>query len=335
MARITVDIGLFAHDEAAGIVAMMGRIAAQDIWQDTQLNVQVHLLANGCTDETVPTAQLAAPDGFRVHELAAPGKSRTWNTFVHQIARRDARVLVFCDADIHFPAPDCLGRLIHGLIDRPDLQVLNSEPVKDIVVGGPQGAVQRLIAASSGGLDDWHHAICGQLYAMPAVAAQRYLLPIGLPVEDGFLRALIVTDRFSGPEDLAPIDGLDGLWHIYPSERSISGLIRHQTRLIVGSAVNAAIFRHLEAEGVARLARELSRAAANDQWLADTLRLRLPRLPYIYVPLHFLFKRLRHPPRHYATPKRLALALWGFCFDAIVYVNAQIHMSRGIGRGHW
>ncbi len=328
-----VDLGLFAHNEASGIVAMMQRLAAQDAFANIDLNV--HVLANGCTDDTAAQAQWAAPDGFRVHDLPDAGKSRTWNRFVHGLSRRDADVLLFSDADISFPDADCLTRLIHGLVERPGLHVLNSQPVKDITLTPPRGMIQHLIAASAGGLDDWRRAICGQLYAMPSGAARRYVLPIGLPVEDGFLRAMVATDRFTALEDLTRIDGLDGLFHIYASERTIPGLIRHQTRLVVGSAINAAIFRHLEAEGEVRLARELSRAAADEAWLHDMLRLRLPRLPYFYVPFHFLFKRLTHAPRRLLHPKRLALAILGFGFDTIVYINAQIRMARGTGPGHW
>ncbi len=330
-----VDLGLFANNEASGIVAMMQRLAAQDAFLTDGIDLQVHVLANGCTDDTAAQAQWAAPEGFRVHDLPEAGKSQTWNRFVHGLSRRDAEILLFCDADISFPDAGCLARLIHGLDARPDLHVLNSQPVKDITLAPPRGVIQNLIAASAGGLDDWHTAICGQLYAMPATAARHYILPIGLPVEDGFLRAMIATDRFTAPQDLSRIDGHEGVFHIYPSERTIPGLIRHQTRLVVGSAINAAIFRHLEAEGELRLARELSRAAADEAWLPGVLRLRLPRLPYIYVPFHFLFKRLTQAPARLLHPKRLLLGIFGFGFDAIVYLNAQIRMARGTGSGHW
>jgi glycosyltransferase involved in cell wall biosynthesis len=335
MKKIRVDLGLFAHNEAAGIAAMMQRLIDQDVWHHPKLDLHVHVLANGSTDDTVAKAQWAASDGFRVHDLSQAGKSQTWNRFVHDLSRRDAKFLIFCDADISFPEPDCLSRLILGLLDRPDLHVLNSQPVKDIAMTGPQTLTERLIAASAGGLDDWKTAICGQLYAMPAACARRMVLPIGLLVEDGFLRAMVLTDRFSDRSDFSRIDGLDGLFHIYPSERTVLGLIRHQTRLVVGSAINDAVFRHLDAGGFVRISPELLRAASDEAWLADVIRHRLPRIPYGYVSPHFLFRRLTNAPRKLLSPKRLALALLGFGFDAIVYVNAQIRMARGTATGFW
>lgn len=330
-----VDIGLFAQNEAAGIADMLRHLAAQDVSGAAGWDVRLHVLCNGCTDDTVAQAQFAAPEGALVHDLPEGGKSRTWNRFVHHLARRDADVVVFCDTGIRWPDAGAVRRLAEGVLARPDLHVLNSQPVKDISVAGPQGMVQRLIAASAGGLDDWRRVICGQFYAMPGPAARRYILPIGLPVEDGFLHAMIVTDRFTAADDDALIDGLEGAWHIYPSERTVAGLIRHQTRLVMGSAVNAAVFRHLKAEGFERIAKELSRAAADEAWLPGVLRLRLPRLPYAYVPFHFLVKRLGRRVPGQSLIRRFRLKTLGLGFDLIVYLNAQIKMARGVGAGHW
>jgi hypothetical protein len=270
-----------------------------------------------------------------VHDMPQGGRSHTWNRFVHHLARRDAEVMVFCDTGIRLPDAAALRRLVDGVVARPDLHVLNSQPVKDIAVAGPQGMVQRVIAASAGGLDDWRTSICSQLYAMPGAAARRYMLPIGLPVEDGFLHAMVVTDRFSATDDPGLIAGLEGAWHIYPSVRTVAGLIRHQTRQVMGAAINAAVFRHLQAEGFERLARELARAAADEAWLPGVMRLRLPRLPYAYVPLHFLVRRIVRARRDIPLIRRLAVLGLGVFFDLIVYLNAQIKMARGAGAGHW
>jgi glycosyltransferase involved in cell wall biosynthesis len=328
-----VDIGVFAHNEAKGIAAMVARLLAQDL---SGLQARILVLANGCTDAT---AHLARAAGVEVADLAEGGKSRTWNRFVHDLARDAPEVLIFVDADIAFTAPDCLKRLALGLVARPELWVLNSQPVKDIVAR-PEGlgALDKIIAAAGGGLDDWKTAICGQLYAMPAARARRFHLPIGLPVEDGFLRAMVLTDALTGPEDFGRIDGLDGLSHLYASERRIAALIRHQTRIVIGSAINFAAFEALRALPEEARRPALARAAADEGWLTRAMRARLPGWPFGYVPLHFLTKRLLRlwsHPRDLLRPKRVFLALIGFGFDAIVYVLAQYRMARGAGAGHW
>jgi glycosyltransferase involved in cell wall biosynthesis len=328
-----VDIGVFAHNEAKGIAAMVARLLAQDL---SGLQARILVLANGCTDAT---AHLARAAGVEVADLAEGGKSRTWNRFVHDLARDAPEVLIFVDADIAFTAPDCLKRLALGLVARPELWVLNSQPVKDIVAR-PEGlgALDKIIAAAGGGLDDWKTAICGQLYAMPAARARRFHLPIGLPVEDGFLRAMVLTDALTGPEDFGRIDGLDGLSHLYASERRIAALIRHQTRIVIGSAINFAAFEALRARPEEARRPALARAAADEGWLVRAIRARLPGWPFGFVPMHFLTKRLQRlwsHPRDLLRPKRVFLALMGFGFDAIVYVLAQYRMARGTGAGHW
>jgi len=328
-----VDIGVFAHNEGAGIAAMVARLLAQDM---AGLEARVLVLANGCTDDTVARARAA---GAEVADLAEGGKSRTWNRFVHDLSRPVADLLVFVDADIEFTAPDSLKRLALALAARPALWVLNSQPIKDIVAR-PQGLspLDKIIAAAAGGLDDWKTAICGQLYAMPAACARSLHLPIGLPVEDGFLRAMVLTDALTAPEDFARIDGLDGLSHLYASERSLPALIRHQVRIVIGSALNLAAFETLRAlPGPARRP-ALAQAAADGGWLSRAARARLPRWPFGFVPLHFLTKRLARAaaaPARLLRPKRMILLLLGFGFDLIVYVLAQYRMARGAGAGFW
>lgn len=330
---LIVEIGVFAHNEAAGIAAMVARLAAQDLGG---VDARILVLANGCSDATVA---LAAHPAVAVVDLPLGGKARTWNRFVHDLSRREADVLIFCDADIEFPAPDGLKRLAEGLAARPALWVLNSQPIKDIVAR-PEGlsGLDRMIAAASGGLDDWKSAICGQLYAMPAARARAFHLPVGLPVEDGFLRAMVLTDALTGPQDFARIDGLEGMAHLYASERSIPALIRHQERIVIGSAINAAVFAELRdlPEGARHSA--LAEAAAQEGWLGAVVRKRLPRWPFGYVPFHFLGKRVARlfaNPRDLLRPKKVLVTFLGFGFDAIVFLRAQMRMARGTGAGFW
>jgi len=328
---LRVDIGIFAHNEAAGIAAMLAGVLAQDIHARPDLSVRVLVLANGCSDDTVARAQ---GPGVEVADLPQGGKSRTWNRFVHDLSRADAEILILADADIELPQPEAMSRLVDGLMARPDLRVISSQPVKDIVAR-PEGlgAVERLIARATGGLDDWRKAICGQLYAMPARVARRYHMPVGLPVEDGFLRAMVLTDGLTGPEDLTRIDGAEGVHHIYASERKVAALIRHQVRLVIGSAVNLACYQHLSALPVTARAAELARAAGDDRWLRAVVAQQFPRWPDGYVPLHFLIKRLARAD--WRRVGRWPVLMAGFGFDLIVYIIAQIRMARGAGAGFW
>lgn len=338
---ITVDIGVFARNVATSIAAMVVELARQDILVG-DMDVRVLILANGCIDTTVDRARAACRatgDRIEVVDLALAGKSRTWNSFVHDLSRPGADVLLFCDADIEMPESDTLTRLVGSLMARPELQAMASQPMKDIAYRPVKlSRVDRLISLASGTITDCKSTICGQLYAMPASAARALHLPIGLPVEDGFLRRMVLTDVATTPENLSLIDGDDTIFHLFAAERSIRSLIRHQTRRVIGAAINTAAFASLAALPAAARRAELARAASDEAWLPRQIRAQLPRLPYGFVPLHFLTKRaadMLSQPRNLLRPRQLLLFIAGFCFDFIVYLNAQIRMARGAGAGHW
>lgn len=340
---VTVDLGVFAHNEADGIAATIADLARQSLLDAPDVDLRILVLANGCTDDTAGVARRAAEAAGRgdvvvVENLVQGGKSRTWNRFVHDLSRGECDVLLFCDADIRLPDPQALEKLVRGLIDRTELEAITSRPVKDLQHDrGPLGFQEKLIAASGGGLDDWRTAICGQLYGLRSPMARAFHMPAGLPVEDGFVRAAVLTSVFSAPEDLSRIDGAD-TFHVYDSERTIPALIRHQCRIVMGGAVNLAVFERLAPLDPAAVQAQLKQAAEDQDWLAATVRAATPRWPHGWVPFHFLVKRATSFRPAGGVGRRLrALALLGvgLGFDAIVFVLAQARMARGQGAGFW
>lgn len=340
---IKVDIGVFAHNEADGITRTLQGLMRQEV---AGLDVRVLVLANGCTDDTAELARRFSQTGnpsptgpsVEVAELAQGGKSRTWNRYVHELSRSDADVLVFMDADIDIPESDSLLRLIRGLTSNPALHAFNSHPIKDIVYRPENlGLLDKAIAMGSETLNDWKTAICGSLYAMPSARARMLHMPIGLAVEDGFLRAMILTDAMTIDEDFSRIDGGD-VFHVFSSERSILALIKHQTRIVIGSAVNTAAFTALHAVPGSQRHAALAEAASRENWLPEVIRAQLPKWPYGWIPLHYLTKRIgfiARQPKKLLHPRQIFVLVLGFGFDLVVYINAQIKMAKGVGAGHW
>jgi hypothetical protein len=146
---------------------------------------------------------------------------------------------------------------------------------------------------------------------------------------------MVLTRLLDAPEDTRRIDGIEAVHHVYASERSIAGLIRHQTRLVIGGAINAAVFAYLLALPEGDIAAALAAAALDDGWLAAVIRDRLPARPYGWVPPHFLTKRVARGWRGALRPRALAVLAAGFGFDLVVYMLAQLRMARGVGAGHW
>ncbi|WP_199085317.1 glycosyltransferase [Bosea sp. ASV33] len=344
---INVDLAVFAHNEQDRIARTLADLSSQTIFSHEDFSTRLFVLANGCSDDTVAVtrselSKFENPGVAVVHDLKEGGKSRTWNRFVHEISQEDADILVFIDADIGLPDRSAIKNIVDFLICRKDIVATSSLPLKDIEFY-PQdlSLVEKAIAnGSKTSGHDLTTAICGQLYAMRSEAARAIKLPIGLPVEDGFIRHAIITSLFSRPEDESLIAQSPEATHVYPSERSIAALLKHQTRIVIGSAVNAALFRYFirlhRQEGRQRVLNELSASANSPRWLPEKLRKLLPDSRFGWVPWPWLFSRtaafLKGGPY---TVRRTSIAILGFGMDCIVFVNSQFKMARGTGAGHW
>ena len=344
---LNIDIAVFAHNEESKVGAMIAELSRQTIFSRPATAIRLSVLANGCTDGTVRTAKrfsdlFLGAHVLAVYDLAARGKSLTWNRFVHDLSRKDADFFVFCDSDIRLPDASTLESLLDFLISRPELVATSSLPVKDTNFDNLNlGFIAGLIAA--GGGTTGHNrrtAICGQLYMMRAQTARQMYLPRGLPVEDGFVRHAIITRLFCADVDESLIDQPKDVIHVYESERSIRPLIRHQVRIVIGTAVNAALFSHLielaTRAGAASVAEELARAATDPKWIEGVLARRLPDPCFGWVPwgcltgrIHTFLKSGKY------SPKRGAIMLCGFCLDTVAFVIAQFKMFNGAGEGYW
>ncbi|MCV3273777.1 glycosyltransferase family 2 protein [Roseobacter sinensis] len=343
---LCVDIGIFAHNEAETIGALVANLAEQTLFDRADIDPLVWVMANGCSDDTVAaaeTARAALPeplrDRIRIVDLAQGGKSRTVQRFIHAQARDQAGILGFMDADIVLPEPETLSHMVEALRTRPELQVFVSRPVKDVThFDLDVGRVTRLIASGGDGLTNYRKSICGQLYMMRSRMARQIALPAGLPVEDGFVRALVLTDLFSAPEDFTRIDGDPAVFHVYTSIRGIGELLHHQTRLVIGSAINAALYGFFNREGLrgAALHDYLMTEAQQEDWLNHRVTTELPRRPFGYVPFSFATNRvttfLRRDKR---TAKGFVMTAIGSGMDLLVYIRASLRMWRGQGVGFW
>lgn len=337
-----LDIGIFAHNEAGSIGVTLRDLARQTVFDDPELDLRVLVLANGCSDGTVAECHAVLADmppniaaRIEVVDLPQGGKSRTANRYIHDLSRPGAEVLGFMDADIALPEPRSLAIMLGHLATHPDVEVINSRPVKDVIHYRMQvGPVARLIARGGDGLTDYRTTICGQLYLLRAPMARRIYLPVGLPVEDGFMRAMILTDLLTRPEDLRRIVGLPEAYHVYESIQTARALLRHQTRLVIGTAINLVVFQRLDKEAATaeQASSYLRQIAADEDWLGRVLGQDLPKWPYGYVPFSTLKNRFRGGR---GRLRALPVAIAGGALDLVSYVLATWHMMRRSGAGFW
>lgn len=343
---VRLDIGILAHNEERDLPDMLDDLCQQTLLADPSVDIQIYLLANGCSDSTVVVAQAEIDrmpadiaSRFEVIDRAEPGKSRTMNWFLRECLRREADLVMFVDSDIRLPVSSSMAHMVSEIRSRPELFVFTSRPVKDVVYNKtPLDPVGRLIAAGREGLTDYRRSIAGSLFVLRAEFARRLYIPAGLPVEDGFIRGMILTEFLSQPEDFTRIDGHHDVFHLYESVLTPGALVRHQTRIVLGSAVNAAMYKRMRrvAPSAPQAIALLKEASENESWLSQMLKEELPEAPYGYIPFRFLTKRLtvfRNRPKN---SLRGAVMLGpGLALDAVAWAWASLRMARGAGAGFW
>lgn len=339
-----INIGIFAHNEENKICHTLQDLVDQSVIHNPKYQISIYVLANGCTDNTASQAQKFADENLNnckifIEDLSISGKSRTWNHFVHKICKESScDIVVFMDADIKIPDKQSLQNLIDLLISS-GADAVNSKPVKDTSNLRNISFVQKLITASAGTFSDYKNSICGQLYATHFKSVEDLYLPVGLPVEDGFIRAMIISTYLTEPDNFSKITGTDEAWHEYESITTVSELIRHQQRIIVGSAINTAIFSEIcrKAPELQQRKQLLKNASENPAWLDQILKEQLPKFPYGYVPFHFFTKRQKKifGRSDVNFLRKIFLSVSGLAFDLIVYAAASYKLARGKGAGFW
>lgn len=344
-----LSIAIFAYNESDNIAKFLSDLFRQKVFSSEFLladKPNVFVLANGCSDDTVEKAQSfkasidpALQSLLNIVDLPQGGKSRTWNTFVHDLCPDDTDMMLFCDGDIQLPKDDVVGNMLSLLKAAPELLVVNSWPRKDTDIDPkPMGFMAKMITAAGGGLTNYKTTICGQLYMARASAIREISMPIGLPVEDGFVKAMLLTKLFSASENMKGITGSEDIWHVYESIATLSDLINHQVRIVIGSAINLMLFDVFSREkgDHAKVKQLLCESAKDESWISDKINKELPTLPHGYVPFHFVVKRIQSlvQQKKY-TPKHILMGCIGFFFDLLVYLIASYKMLRGAGSGHW
>lgn len=294
MARLEpmkICLGILAHNEETHIVDTLGDLIDQDLWRHLEWDTSLLVVVNGSSDRTAERArQFLAnsqvngphndPINHTVIELPVAGKANAWNRFVHDLAPSDVDVLLLADADIRIPQPDALTRLVQALQESPTAVAAVDQPIKDIALQGRKSLSGHLSLSASTLADAGPPKLCGQLYAARADALRAIFLPEPMLVEDGFIKAMLVTQGFSQPEDRNRLVRAEGVYHVYEAEMSPSAVFRHEKRILIGTLSNLLLFdkaRELSDSGIAVGAWMRSQTQDNPGWFRELIHQRLGR----------------------------------------------------------
>ena len=344
-----ISIGILAHNEATNIQRTLESLFRQTVFHNAELASAVELLvvANGCSDRTVEIAttnltrlahEISIPRlNWTVLDIVEAGKSNAWNLFVHDHSDRQAAVLCLMDADIQLLQDRTIERAIAKLAREPDTWVVTDLPIKDIQLKRQKGLLELASLASCA---PRRSALCGQFYCGQAEVLRRIWMPKGLPVEDGFLRGMVLTNCFTEPEVEHRVQRVEDAAHIFEAYVGWRSLLRHERRLIVGNVINSLLFRHFWAEcSPQQDAGELIRRnnARDPSWVAHLLTEIAARKGAWIVPSRLMFRRFHKLQNHSLVGAivRLPITFSAFLADLALFVQANRQIQQGGGLGYW
>ena len=301
-----VSIGILARNEAGRIGSMLKSLFVQTVFgRECGLranvdHIQLVCIANGCTDQTAAKARNIIESrpcddrfSFVVADHAIAGKSRAWNAFVHDLSDPEARYLVLLDADLEFGSETVLEQLLRRLEEDSRALVATDLPIKSINKRKLSVRDQVSLLASAQAIRP--NSISGQCYCGRASELRKVWMPLALPVEDGFLAAMILTEGFTAENVRREfVVRVEDAYHYFDTHETISDFLRHERRIIAGSVINSWIFRLLWEQGkyghVGQFIAEKNQSDPKwlDRYVGEQIATSGPWL----IPLGFVVKRL-------------------------------------------
>lgn len=348
-----ISIGILAWNEeeciAATLRSLLDQTLIRGVTTGGPVQVEVIVVPNGCTDTTAEQASLALrtgaenlpPDRFtwRVEPVAQAGKVNAWNLFVHHFCRPDADLVFLMDADIRYDHRDTLSNMIAALNRHPDAAVAVDLPLKHVATKARKSLLDRISLAVSGMTQSAPGQLTGQLYCARGPLLRRVHMPLGLIVEDGFLKQMLCTDLMRIPCDNNKVIRAPEASHVFEAYTSVKDVFLNQRRQQIGHAVYTYLRDYLrERIGEKDAGQIIAENNSRDpDWFRALIRDRVAQGgAWVMYPGAFTarWRRLRNLSPLDAF-LRLPVAAAAFLVDAVVLIAANRRLRGGRLAGVW
>ncbi|MDT0582640.1 glycosyltransferase family A protein [Brumicola blandensis] len=179
------SIVMFAYNEEKNIERSVSSIY-ENVDQDL---VNLIVIANGCTDNTVPILQSFVVSGkfpkLKIVELSIGDKCNAWNEYIHSISG-DEEVHFFTDADVQF-TKNAFSQMAQKLTSSP-----NASAIAGLPFSGRNIEQYRKMVTE-------YHLLFGNCYGLKRsfleiVREKEFYLPIGLGWIDSAITKAVKRD---------------------------------------------------------------------------------------------------------------------------------------------
>lgn len=334
-----ITIAILAWNEEKTIAKTLASLMDQSLFTQSHA-IDLLVIPNGSTDATAEYAkrylsqvQMAPHVRWRIAPVATPGKANAWNILVHELSDPCTDIYLFMDADIEINEPDALQKMLWTLNDQPQVIAVSDLPQKHVQYKKHKNPLDLALEGMAKFTHKAKAQLCGQLYGLRGPFARTIWLPMGLIVEDGFLKEFIVTNGYRQSADAGKIARAENASHVFKAYTRLSEIFRHQQRQAIGQAMNFTLKTWLMEQlslhpdlGAGEIVRQQN--ALDPNWLMKCVQSHTRRWWSLYPgALTHRFKRLLNVP----IWRRLALfplALAGFLFDLPVFLAAHHRLRQ-------
>ena len=348
-----ISIGVLAWNEEDSIGTSLQSLLEQSLLRELADHdadrLEVVVVPNGCADRTAEKAAATLRSGsaawpadrfsWRVENLSESGKVNAWNHYVHRFCNQAADFIFLMDADIRFTHPDTLKNMLKSLLQTPHADAATDLPQKHLLFKPRKTLGDRLSLAIGQMTQAAPAQLTGQLYCARGPLLRRIHMPVGLMVEDGFIKQMICTNLFTQSPDSQRIIRAPNASHVFEAYFRIVDIFNNQRRQQIGHCIYTYLRDCLTEAGGKVDAGEL--IAANNtrdpEWFLKVIRERVRQGGWWVIypgALGVRFKRLKNLSPGLAV-LRFPLAVAAFLMDTVVLVAANRRLRSGHLAGVW
>jgi hypothetical protein len=274
-----------------------------------------------------------------VEAVAEPGKVNAWNLFVHRFCHPQADPVFLMDADIRLGHPDTMKNMVRALAQNAHASVAVDLPRKHVAAKARKSLFDRISLAVSGMTQAAPGQLTGQLYCARGPLLRRVHMPLGLLVDDGFLKQMLCTDLMRTPCDNSRVVRAPEATHVFEAYTGLKAIFLNQRRQQIGHAIYTLLRDYLREQVGDRDAGQIIAAnnARDPGWFCALIRERVKQGGWwVMYPGAFSvrWRRLRNLSAGQAL-LRLPIALAAFLLDVPVLLAANHRLRRGRLAGVW
>lgn len=349
-----LSIGILAYNESNSIANLLKSLSHQSLFtrNSQKHDIEIVIVPNGCTDDTTKVAydafkqlELQLETSFwqwKICEVEEAGKSNAWNLFIHQFSAINTDFFCLMDADIQLHHEHTLTNMVDVLVNNPQYWISLDLPIKDVELKPDKTWLEKLSVAVSQSSNQGQLYICGQLYCGRAEPLRNIWMPAGLPVEDGFLTQMIVSENFTLKNHTFTkrIVRVSEASHIFEAYTNPLELIDHEVRVVVGMVINIFLVYYLRERCHENLMAGTLIAQMNQQshfWLNDFMRSTLAKKNWWIIPISIVFRRYSSLKSHslFKAILRIPIATLAFIVDLSVFIRANSKLQREVITNYW